>query len=180
VNWGIITANALSALAVLVALIGVWKADKRAGEAVAQAREADARAEESTDAAKRSADAVERVAAALERQSIEAERRAEAPGVVWRLEHFQGDAYLLTNAGRATAYDLRVDLGAMAEAEPPKADSVQPGDAVKFYAAVEFGTPDDTVRVTWANEPGGERSSWARPLPPRPPRSPFRHPAPWS
>jgi hypothetical protein len=164
VHWGVLTANLLSGLAVVVAVVGVWRTDKRA-------RSAEERARHSDEAAVRSANAAERMAEALERQAIEAEHRDPTPGVAWRLEQFQNDAYLVTNAGRASAYDVRLEYGELLGPAPPEEVEMRPDDALKFMAVASLSSRDDTVTVTWADRPGAaERRRWRRPLPPRPPR----------
>lgn len=170
-NWGVITANCLSAFAIVVAALGVWKTDQRAKRAEVGTRDADAKATRAVEAAERSASAVERMAESLEQQAIDSEQRSATPGVAWRLEHHQGDTYLLTNAGRAAAHDVRVETDeSMFTTNLPDSVTLGPDEAVTFMAALSLATSDDTVRVTWASTPGGERSSWHRPLPPRPPR----------
>ncbi|MGY1804225.1 hypothetical protein ACI78T_13195 [Blastococcus sp. SYSU D00922] len=147
---GVGAATVMSALALIVSTRGQRKADALAA---------------------RSADATERMAVALERREIQDERHAPTPGAAWRLEHFQGDAYLLTNAGRATAYEVRVEVGDLITRDLPNGVHVGPDEALKFIAARTMATRDDTVTVSWTDRPdGGERSSWSRPLPPRPRR----------
>lgn len=122
--------------------------------------------------AKRSADAAERMAAALERQYLERERASDTPGVAWRLEHFQGDTYMLTNVGRAPAYRVHVDTGDISIVRGEMDHEEIDADGwIKFLAALSLGTTDDTITVTWADSPHSEPShDWKRPLPPRPPR----------
>ena len=178
VHWGVITANVLSFFAVAVAYLGVRRADKRARETHKQAIEADARAgraveaaDRSANAADRSANAMERMAVVMEQRAIEDEHRAPVPEAAWRLEHHQGDTYLLSNAGRGTAYDVRVEPGDHLFYDGlPDGATVAPGGMAKFKAARSLATYDDTMTVTWANRPGGDRLTWKRPLPPRPTR----------
>ncbi len=81
---------------------------------------------------------------------------------------------MLTNAGDADAYEVHVDTGDL-RAVPMMGDDLdrkrlEAGQGIRFAASVTFGTTDDTVTVTWADEPGRtERRSWSRPLPPAPP-----------
>ncbi len=142
---GVVAATVMSAVAVVVSFWGQRKA---------------------TAEARRAADAAERSAEA-------AERSAPTAGVGWGLVHFQNDGYLLTNEGRAPAYDVRVDLGRSILGAVPEVAVVEPDDFVKFNATRIIATGDDTVTVTWVEKPGGgTRSRWSRPLPPRPPRQP--------
>lgn len=131
-------------------------------------RKADRAARRSAGAADRSAGAAERMATALELRALEDERRAPTPNVVWRLEHFQNDAYLLTNAGRAPAYEVTVSAGDMITDDLPDGITMRADDAVKFIAARTMVTRDDTITVDWSPRPGAQRESWSRPLPPKP------------
>jgi hypothetical protein len=169
VNWGVITANAIAALAAVVAYVGVRQADKRAQRAERQAQDADALAGRAAEAADRSASAMERMAVAMEQRAINDERHAPTASAAWQLEHYQRDAYLLSNAGRGTAYDVRVEPGDhMFTDNLPDGATIAPGGAARFLAGSSLATRDDTMTVTWSNHPGGERLAWTRPLPPRP------------
>jgi hypothetical protein len=90
------------------------------------------------------------------------------------LAHFENDAFLLTNVGRSSAYDVRVDFPETIRGSAPEAAVVEPDDFVKFLALRTLATHDDTVTVTWATRPDGgeERARWRRPLPSRPPLGP--------
>jgi hypothetical protein len=142
-------------------------ADVRARDAEVHATLALQAAEQSAAAGARAAAAAERMAKTLERQALQAERSSSAPGVTWTLEHAQGQAYLLTNAGRAAAYDVQIRLDAairtMGELHH---DELQPAAAVKFIAVVAPDSTDDTVTVTWKGRTLVEHS-WSRPLPPK-------------
>jgi hypothetical protein len=128
-------------------------------------------ADEAAEHSRRSADAVERMASALEQQALARERNSLTPGVVWTLDHQQGDTYMVTNVGRAPAYDVHVDTGDIPIVRGADRDQevIPPDGFLKFMAAVSFGTTDDTITISWAESPGGStRHQWARPLPPRP------------
>jgi hypothetical protein len=141
-------------------------ADVRARDAEMQATLALQAAEESASAGARAAAAVERMAKTLERQAIQAERNSSAPGVAWTLEHAQGQSYLLTNVGRAAAYDveIRLDAGIRTMGEL-RHEELQPAAAVKFIAVVTPDSLDDTVTVIWKGRTLVEHT-WSRPLPP--------------
>jgi hypothetical protein len=154
VDWqavGVLVSSVLAVVAIVVSVVG-----QRASDAHA----------------KRSADAAERMASALERQSLERERTSDTPGVAWRLEHFNGDTYMLTNVGRAPAYRVHVDTGDISVVRGDMDHNAVDADGwIKFLAVLTLGTTDDTITVTWADSPGGDRThEWKRPLPPRPPR----------
>lgn len=119
--------------------------------------------------AERAANAAERMADALERQAIEAEQASGTPGVAWELEHFQRDAYTLTNVGRAPAYEVKLDLGDIRISRGALEHDVITADGqVKFIASRTLGVRDGTVTVSWAAEPGStQRSEWKRLLPPK-------------
>lgn len=99
---------------------------------------------------------------------------ATAPERVrWNLAHFQGDTYMLTNTGDATAFGVQVtaDPTLMTAGELPAERNFRPDDSETFMAAASLGTRDKTITVTWSNtEDGTERDVWRYPLPPRPPR----------
>ena len=65
---------------------------------------------------------------------------------------------------------MHIDLGDIGPVMGNGLDEqvVQPGSAMQFLAALTLATRDDTVTVTWASTPGGERRTWKRPLPPKP------------
>ncbi len=155
-------------------------AERDAAEAGQRADRAHATADAATAAAERSAAATERMAQALEAQSAAAARAAPTPQAAWTLEHSVGDSYLLTNVGTATAYDVDVGTGDMVVRVPPGTwprAELPPDDAVKVLAARTMGTRDDTVTLTWATElGGGDRKTWRRPLPPKPPTSSVQRP----
>jgi len=95
------------------------------------------------------------------------------PRMAWSLTHFQGDKYMLTNVGDATAYNVQVSAheSVHKHGEWAERDQLRPGEATTFMAVRTMGTTDSTITVEWSDEPGGEeRESWRYPLPPRPPR----------
>jgi ABC-type protease/lipase transport system fused ATPase/permease subunit len=148
----------ISAGALLVAVLSYRRDRKASREAATSADRAAARADEAVEAQKR-------MAGALEAQS-------SPPAAAWCLEHFQGDSYLLTNSGSASAYQVHLDLGDIRIVRG-ELDSalLRAGDAHKFMAARAMGTANDTVTVSWLDSPTSpQRHRWARPLPPRPPR----------
>lgn len=166
-DWG----DWIAVVAIVVSGVGIWRTDARAKKAEQDAAAADKKAAQAVAAAERSANNLERIAEAMERQSIQVERQSVTPGVVWTLEHHEGDTVLLTNVGRATAYDVQVEANESVFLQHlPTGTVLAPGDAEKFFAGRSLATADDTVRVSWSAAPGGERSTWRRPLPPDPRR----------
>ena len=148
----------ISAGALLVAVLSYRRDRGASREAAASAERSAARADEAVAAQKRMAEALE----------------AQLPpsSATWCLEHFQGDSYLLTNSGTASAYQVHLDLGDIqivrGELNPAL---LRTGDAHKFMAARTMGTVNDTVTVSWRDSPTSSQGrQWARPLPPRPPR----------
>lgn len=147
---GVIASTVMAIVAIVVSVFGQRRADALA---------------------ERSAAATERMAKALEGRALEDEHRSPTPDAAWKLQHFQGDTYLLTNAGRATAYDVHVDTGDLVVRGEHDHERIEPDGFAKFLAVRTWGTRDDTITVTWSTTPGGsDRHTWQRPLPPRPPR----------
>jgi hypothetical protein len=90
--------------------------------------------------------------------------------VGWSLVHFGGDTYKLENVGDKRAEDVTISADEslhLVDVPPPQ--SIDPGEAITFMAAVSLGTRDTTITVTWT-ELDGEPGVWKYPLPPRPPR----------
>ena len=182
------TATIIQAIATLVALFGVaitfvltrrgQKQDRDHAERAE--RSAEASAERSENAAALTIDNMTRIADAVEALSVR-EFKFDATlfspeaveKVAWDLSHFQGDAYLLTNTGNATAFSVQISAhkSLMTPGELPDRQDLRPGEAIKFMAARSMGTTDSTITVEWSNdEPESERDVWRYPLPPRPPR----------
>ena len=142
-----------SAIIALIALARSIHAQRKAGEAVRHAA--------------RSADAAERMAKALESS-------VELPSVHWKLEQTSTSNYLLTNDGRATAYDVELDTGDMATF--PVGGGVprvmEPEACRQFHMFISLGTTNSDVTVTWADVPGNsQRKSWSRPATAFPPQT---------
>jgi hypothetical protein len=151
-------ALAISAAALVVTVLSCRRDRKASREATTSADRAAARADEAVEAQKRMAEALE--------------AQLAPPAAAWCLEHFQGDSYLLTNTGTASAYHVHLDLGDISIVRG-ELDSalLRAGDAHKFMAARTMGTVNDTVTVSWRDSPTSSQGrQWARPLPPRPPR----------
>ncbi|UWD82628.1 hypothetical protein NY057_17745 [Curtobacterium flaccumfaciens] len=177
----------IDSLATVVALVGVavtfWVTRRGQKQDLVLAREEADRAERAQRAGEASAerseaassltiDALTRMADALEqlregRQGV----RALGPTVAWRLTHFNGDTYQLTNIGRGPADDVKVHTHETLLAPPPLPDGeiVGPGEGVTFMAVRTMGTSDSTITVTWVDE-SGSKGRWRYPLPPRPKR----------
>lgn len=160
--------------------IVVQRRDRRvdraeAAESEARANRAQATAEEATAAAQRAAGATERMAQTMEAQALAIAPAAPSPQAAWTLRHLSGDSFILENVGDAEAYDVHVDTGdlggvGLSGETSLDLDVLRSGDSIRFLAARDFGTRDDTVTLTWATAVGAApRLSWSRPLPP--PRS---------
>lgn len=98
---------------------------------------------------------------------IERERDSGTPGVVWTLDHFSGDAYILRNAGRAPAYDVRITTGDLIGRGELEHQEVEPDDQIKLVLVRSMATADDTITVSWAEQPSGLRKEWRRYVAPR-------------
>jgi hypothetical protein len=145
------------------ALVVSWLEHRRA---VKSERAADERAARTEAIAQRAAEAAHAAVAAQESMA------AALRGPTWTLEHLAGDTYALTNTSSTTAYDVRLtsgDLGAVPAraGESLERGALEPGEPLRFMAALTFDVVDDSITVTWADEPdGAERHEWSRPLPP--------------
>ena len=117
--------------------------------------------------ATRSATAAERMAVALARRKIQAERHGLMPKAALTLAHFQGDAYLLNTAGRATAYEVRLERGDLSSATPPRARrSLRRRRGVRGVQGPRYG---DGMVTAWLERPdGAHRAKWSQLLPLKP------------
>jgi hypothetical protein len=184
----------IQTIATIVALVGVivsfWIARRGQKQdlilATAEAERAEraekagaASADRAENAAALTIDSMARMADALDK--IAAQGRggptllpsAPPPRVAWELAHFQGDKYLLTNAGDATAHNVQISAheSLLQVGEWVREEQVRPGEAVPFMAVRTMGTSDSTITVEWSDSSDGEeRNVWRYPLPPRPPR----------
>jgi hypothetical protein len=97
---------------------------------------------------------------------LEREQRAWAP---WALEHFQNDAFALTNRGAAVLFDVVVLIESWPLREGQrKWEMVDPAAAITFLVpAVEALPASPPVLVVWADEAGGELRTWRTVLPAR-------------
>lgn len=152
------------------------KADAERAERAERAGEASA--ERAENAAALTIDTMSRMADALDNISSQGIGSNPIPielthRVAWALTHYEGDMYMLTNTGDATAYNVRVSAheSLIAVGEWPSETSMKPNDVITFMAVRTFGTTDSTITVVWGTEHDGDRDVWRYPLPPRPPRS---------
>jgi hypothetical protein len=198
-------ANLIEAVATIIALAGLavsfwfsWsgqrlqreQADAAARAAVESNREAQAAAHRAAVSASLTIDQLTRIADAVSTLGVQpgasspragagafggVEPSAAPAAVAWRLESTGGDAYRLTNVGRAPAHDVSIGgaasldgpyaLGGAAEkavADAVGARALAPGASLGFAARILPGTADSTITVTWA---APEPASWRYPLP---------------
>jgi hypothetical protein len=185
----------IQTIATIVALVGVivsfWIARRGQKQdlilATAEAERAEraekagaASAERAENAAALSIDSMSRMADALDKIAARGTAGpaiiAQAPPdrVAWTLAHFNGDTYILTNTGDATAYDVQISAheSLLQVGEWVREERVRPSETVTFMAARTMGTSDSTITVEWSTSPedDGQRDTWRYPLPPRPPR----------
>jgi hypothetical protein len=127
-------ALAISAAALLVTVLSYRRDRKASREATTSADRAASRADEAVEAQKRMAEALE--------------AQLAQPAAAWCLEHFQGDSYLLTNTGTASAYHVHLDLGDI-NIVRGELDSalLRAGDAHKFMAARSSIGTTSKVRI---------------------------------
>lgn len=180
-TWSAWTGNA-------IALIGIgytWWANRGTRQAAAdagqQAAESLATAKEATAAQQRMADVLEKMYEAQERRAAHpAVAEAVAPDlpgsialrasspVRWLVEHTGDGVYRLTNAGSATAYDVRMTSSDAALVHPPAgADggTWTAGESADFSATPGWHIGVPMVVVSWRDEMDGEVRGWERVIP---------------
>lgn len=176
-------------LGTLVALVGLAWSFHRAqrsdalvvrGQAIEQevaqksAERAEAAAALTEQYTQRIVDALESMAQ-NQAATISGVAAVEASRVRWSMAHLQGDAYLLTNIGTATAEQVNLSKHHSLPFFEVESDvTLQPDEALQFMAVRVLGTSDSTITVTWSqkgDEPGQEPHTWKYPLPPRRPGS---------
>lgn len=89
--------------------------------------------------------------------------------VTWSLAHDSGDTYRLTNTGDAHAVGVAVSAHeSLSLIERHGGPDLGPGEALTFMAAIDMGTTDTTITVTW-HEPSDRDAdkTWRYPLPAR-------------
>lgn len=159
------------AVGTFVALIGVigslyltrrgHKQDRTIAESTAARSEAAARLTE--DYTRRVVDALE----AMATRAAFGGTAEPSPRVEWRLEHYQGDRYQLSNTGMIKAIDVDVSVHqSMIFRRGDWGPDVEAGEAVTFIAAAVLATSDRTVTVDWT-QPDGTGGVWRYPLPPK-------------
>ena len=139
-------------------------------------KSSEANAERSERAAALTIDTLTRIADALDTlaaQGLAGPSAIRPARVEWSLAHHQGDMYILTNTGEATAHHVTptADESLIRADDWPADVTLGPGEALTFMALVTMGTRDTTIAVKWADtEDAEELREWRYPLPPRPPR----------
>ena len=153
----------------IVAAVGVggsfwltWRGQRE------ESRRAHNSAERSENAARLTEEYTSRVVAALELMAANAavSTAAPAPVVQWSMVRTTGDGFRLTNTGNTRATDVKLSahesLGGLIDIQG--GPDLEPGEALTFIAAPDYGTTDMTITVTWTNEIG-EPGQWRYPLP---------------
>ncbi|WP_461172682.1 hypothetical protein M1D93_17160 [Arthrobacter sp. Z1-9] len=166
-------ANLITALGVVASIV-LGALNMRSQQKLAQAA-----ADRAEAAGRVSADNTEKVISALEKMAETAEILVKQPrsGVLppapakrarWRLEHFKGDTYQLTNIGNATAANFEIGAHESLIFRGPESPIVlRPDEAATFLAAASLATHDKTITVRW-NAEDGTTTDWKYPLPPKP------------
>lgn len=166
-------ANLITALGVVASIV-LGALNMRSQQKLAQAA-----ADRAEAAGRVSADNTEKVISALEKMADTAEILAEQPrrGILppeaakrarWRLDHYKGDTYQLTNIGNATATNVDVSAHESLIFQGPESPIVlRPDEGVTFLAAASLATHDKTITVRWDAE-DGTSADWKYPLPPKP------------
>jgi hypothetical protein len=87
----------------------------------------------------------------------------------WTLEHFSGDAYLITNRTGAVAYDVEFDAGDFITRGDKLLPRVGPGQKQKLLLLRTMATASDSVTVKWSSNPSSPtRRNYDLFVPPRP------------
>lgn len=115
------------------------------------------------EASKRQADAAEDQ---LEMMREEQDALDARP---WRLTHFKGDTYRLTNGGSLIAYDVDVAGASKLQwVEAPEEGKLGPGESATFLAVMYAGSGfSRRMTIRWATQPGGELTELTELLPPK-------------
>ncbi|MFI7283418.1 hypothetical protein ACIBOV_24460 [Micromonospora chersina] len=133
-----------------------------------QTRYAQAASDRAESAARLTEEYTHRVVEALE--AMAAGQRA-GHRVRWSLEHFENDAYRLTNLGNEVAENVRVSAHKSMVLHAPEPTSLAPDEALTFLAVPTLATSDSTITVRWVGgDSGPDEQTWKYPLPPRPRR----------
>ena len=92
-------------------------------------------------------------------------RKQPPTRVRWTLVHHDGDRYMLTNEGDATARDVTISAHeSLPIGDLPPVQDVPPHRVLSFLAARTIGTSDSTIMVAWTDD--GQMRTWKYPLPP--------------
>ena len=166
-------ANLITALGVMASII-IGSLNMRSQQKLAQAA-----ADRAEAAGRVSAENTEKVISALEKMAETAEILAEDPhrGMLppepvkrarWRLDHYRGDTYQLTNIGNVDAHNVEISAHESLIFRGPEPPIVlRPDEGVTFLAAATMATHDKTITVRWLSE-DGTTADWKYPLPPKP------------
>lgn len=138
----------ISALAFVLSGWAAWNSHRQANESRRQADAAEAQVAMMQE---------EQDAADVQQQALDARP--------WRLTHYKGDAYQLTNLGSLTAYDVSLEGAHTRWYEAPENNQLGPDESATFIASVGLGS-SSKIAVRWATEPGGETKEMQLLLPP--------------
>ncbi len=171
-----------------IALIGIgytWQANRLTKRQAAAAR---TRADESVRAAEEAAAAQQHMAEVMEKMYEADEHRRlsptgtteEAPHaarpraadtsplVRWSVQNVDAHAYVLTNAGGATAFDVSVTASHVVSFRPPERPAGQAweaGESLEFSAVGSWHTGVPTIAVEWRDTADGPPRRWERVVP---------------
>jgi hypothetical protein len=158
-------ADYATAAGVIVALALGIRSDSLTRRGQKAEQEFAARSAERAEAAARTADGyTERVLEALEQIAA----GPPPPRVRWKLEHLDGDMYLLTNTGDAVATRVQMlSHSSLPLHNRPAEVDIDPDGTWTFLAAPSLATSDYTITVAWRDEDSVEERTWQYPLPPK-------------
>ena len=159
---------------VLTAGFSVWSAIS-ARQATAAEDAASKRADEALKAERAAVAAQRDIAAQLqraadietERARREAEQAEAAEGVPWRLRHYRGDTYALSNESDSPKF--HVEISGEKLRRPLSAERIDGRGSLQFMAIPASGFSDEIV-VTWhrRNDKTDPQRRWAGTKPPKP------------
>lgn len=76
--------------------------------------------------------------------------------------------FLLTNDSDEATHGVEVQTVDLFTHGPTAFERIGPGSSVRLFLISDISTEDETVRIIWSRQPGGDRIDWSRPLPRQP------------
>lgn len=130
-----------------------------------QARKSHKSQEESANSASRSATAAEAATEAQHRIAKALEKIGSKYPMPWKIEHFRGQAFLLTNDSDEPVHNVELEIASIIGNEDLTRKVMNPGDSMKFFYA-----PDGSERsavVRWTRPSENHPRVWNGHVPPK-------------